>query len=70
MRCVAVLTVVGVVGNALALLVLSTDLYSRKSYSHFLRALAVFDSLTLIIAGTGSGVRGPGSGVRGLGSRV
>ncbi len=45
------LTAVGIVGNGLAFFVLFSPVYSRKSYSYYLRALAVFDTLTLIITG-------------------
>ena len=47
----SVLTVAGLIGNSLAFCVLCSAVYSRKSYSYYLRALAIFDSLTLIITG-------------------
>ncbi len=49
---IVALTAVGIVGNGLAFFVLFSPVYSRKSYSYYLRALAVFDTLTLIITGT------------------
>ena len=48
---ISVLTSIGLVGNSLAFCVLFAPMYSRKSYSYYLRALAVFDSLTLVITG-------------------
>ena len=48
---ISVLTSIGLVGNSLAFCVLFAPIYSRKSYSYYLRTLAVFDSLTLIITG-------------------
>ena len=48
--CVPVLTLVGAIGNTLSFLVMSTKVYQRKSYSYYLRGLAVFDTLTLITA--------------------
>jgi hypothetical protein len=40
--------VVGLTGNVLSLLVLKSRRFRAKSYSHYLCALAVFDSLVLI----------------------
>ncbi|ELU04775.1 hypothetical protein CAPTEDRAFT_186062 [Capitella teleta] len=45
---VPIFVILGLVGNALSFLVLFSPVYSRKSYSYYLRALAIFDSLTLI----------------------
>ena len=47
----SVLTAAGLIGNILAFCVLCSPVYSRKSYSYYLKALAIFDSLTLIITG-------------------
>ncbi len=48
------LGVAGLIGNTLSFCVLCSPVYYRKSYSYYLRALAIFDSLTLIITGKGS----------------
>ena len=50
--CVPFLTVVGITGNALSFIVMGSPVYRRKSYSYYLRALAVFDSLTLLTEAT------------------
>ena len=48
--CVPLLAALGLVGNTLSFLVMFAPTYKRKSYSYYLRGLAIFDSLTLIIA--------------------
>ncbi|XP_060585202.1 FMRFamide peptide receptor frpr-18-like [Ruditapes philippinarum] len=40
---------VGVIGNSLSIMVMKTKPLRQKSYSHFLCALAVFDTISLII---------------------
>ena len=45
--CVPFFFVVGLFGNILSFLVMSQPVYKSKSYSYYLRALAIFDSLTL-----------------------
>ena len=47
--CVPSLFIIGVFGNTLSFLVMCSDAYRRKSYGYYLRALAVFDNLTLLI---------------------
>ena len=44
-----IIVLVGIIGNSLSLLVMRSDALKNKSYSHYLCALAVFDTLTLII---------------------
>ena len=44
-----IIVLIGIIGNALSFLVMKTKPLRRKSYSHYLCALAVFDTLTLII---------------------
>lgn len=46
---VPLIAVIGIVGNILSFIVLCSPVYVRKSYSHYLRALAIFDTLTLIL---------------------
>ena len=46
---VPVISVVGIVGNTLAFVVLRTPVFSRKTYSRYLQCLAVFDTLTLLL---------------------
>lgn len=43
-----VIVFIGIIGNALSLLVMKSEALRHKSYSHYLCALAVFDTLTLI----------------------
>ncbi|CAC5392733.1 unnamed protein product [Mytilus coruscus] len=43
-----IIVVVGICGNVMSFLLMKTKSLRRKSYSHFLCALAVFDSLCLI----------------------
>jgi len=43
-----IIVVIGIGGNILSFVVMKTKSWRHKSYSHFLCALAVFDSLTLI----------------------
>lgn len=43
-----VIVIVGIIGNCLSFAVMKSKALRKKSYSHFLCALAVFDSLTLI----------------------
>jgi hypothetical protein len=49
MFVVPLFTLTGLTGNTLSFLVLFSPVYHKRSYSYYLRALAVFDSLTLII---------------------
>ncbi|ELU13857.1 hypothetical protein CAPTEDRAFT_209584 [Capitella teleta] len=49
MFAVPLFAVTGLIGNTLSFLVLFSPVYHKRSYSYYLRALAVFDSLTLII---------------------
>ncbi|XP_045173503.2 growth hormone secretagogue receptor type 1-like [Mercenaria mercenaria] len=44
-----VIVLVGILGNMLSFIVMKTKTLRHKSYSHYLCALAVFDTLTLII---------------------
>lgn len=44
-----VIVFVGIIGNILSLVVMKSEALRHKSYSHYLCALAVFDTLTLII---------------------
>lgn len=46
--CVPFLTLLGITGNVLSFLVMGSPVYRRKSYSYYLRILAVFDTLTLV----------------------
>lgn len=48
MICTPVIVCVGVIGNSLSLLVMKSKTLRQKSYSHYLCALAVFDTLTLV----------------------
>ena len=48
--CVPILCVFGFIGNTVSFLVMCSGAYRRKSYGYYLRALAVFDNLTLIIS--------------------
>ncbi|ESP02461.1 hypothetical protein LOTGIDRAFT_138429, partial [Lottia gigantea] len=43
-----IFTVVGIIGNCLSFIVMKSKTLRHKSYSHYLCALAVFDSLVLI----------------------
>ncbi|KAK3094301.1 hypothetical protein FSP39_000044 [Pinctada imbricata] len=43
-----IITLIGIIGNSLAVVVMKSKSLRRKSYSHLLCALALFDSLTLI----------------------
>ncbi|XP_050401949.1 FMRFamide peptide receptor frpr-18 [Patella vulgata] len=43
-----IFTVIGIVGNCLSFIVMKSKTLRNKSYSHYLCALAVFDSLVLI----------------------
>ncbi|KAK2150468.1 hypothetical protein LSH36_404g03020 [Paralvinella palmiformis] len=49
LACVPFLTLVGLVGNTLSFVVMYSPLYNRKSYSYYLRALAVSDNFNLIV---------------------
>ena len=49
MICVPTFCLFGLCGNTLSFFVMCGSAYRRKSYGHYLRALAVFDNLTLII---------------------
>ena len=44
-----IIVLVGITGNVLSFIVMKTKTLRHKSYSHYLCALAVFDTLTLII---------------------
>lgn len=44
-----IIAFIGIVGNVLSFIVMKTKTLRHKSYSHYLCALAVFDTLTLII---------------------
>ncbi|XP_041374677.1 melanin-concentrating hormone receptor 2-like [Gigantopelta aegis] len=46
--CTPVIVLVGIVGNCLSFIVMKSKLLRHRSYSHYLCALAVFDSLTLL----------------------
>lgn len=50
MVVVPIMAIPGLIGNTLSFLVLFSPVYSQKSYSYYLRALAFFDSLTLVIS--------------------
>ncbi|ESO90787.1 hypothetical protein LOTGIDRAFT_122578, partial [Lottia gigantea] len=43
-----IVVVIGLTGNCLSFIVMKTKSWRHKSYSHYLCALAFFDSLTLI----------------------
>ncbi|XP_067664688.1 FMRFamide peptide receptor frpr-18-like [Haliotis asinina] len=43
-----IIALIGIVGNCLSFMVMKTRMLREKSYSHYLCALAVFDSLSLI----------------------
>ena len=47
--CIPLLVIFGTTGNTLSFLVLGTSHYQKRYYSHYLRALAIFDSLVLLI---------------------
>ena len=49
LSCVPFLTLVGLIGNTLSFMVMYSPIYNRKSYSYYLRALALSDNLNLII---------------------
>ena len=47
--CVPIFTLIGLFGNGLSFIVMFSPVYHKKSYTYYLRALAVFDTLTLIV---------------------
>ncbi len=47
--CVPIIVLFGIVGNTLSFCVMCSRTYAHKSYSYYLRALAIFDTLTLLI---------------------
>jgi hypothetical protein len=49
MICIPVFCILGLIGNTLSFIVMFNKSYRRKSYSYYLRGLAIFDNLTLII---------------------
>ena len=49
LACVPLLAGVGLLGNTLSFLVMFTPAFRRKSYSYYIRALAIFDNLTLVV---------------------
>ncbi len=49
LACVPLFALLGLIGNTLSFIVMFSPVYHRKSYSYYLRALAVSDNLTLII---------------------
>ncbi|XP_045173565.2 growth hormone secretagogue receptor type 1-like [Mercenaria mercenaria] len=44
-----IIVLVGIIGNVLSFIVMKTKTLRHKSYSHYLCALAVFDTMTLVI---------------------
>ena len=47
--CLPLFVIIGLVGNFLAFFVMCSRSYKHKSYSYYLRVLAVTDSLTLVL---------------------
>ena len=47
--CLPCLLVLGLFGNTVSFLVMSSPTYRRKSYSYYLRALALSDTMTLLL---------------------